>query len=444
MSSFNYLLSRTYLLSEAKGEKGEKNIKRNLPPAIGSVFKSASQVAKLKGGIPTREGKKAAISYITDYIEMKLGTLDIEDEKSLFRFTNIPAQGPLIDFLETSIPQGSDLTYADILKDITDADIEIINTKRNRELQDVVAQSMVQRGDERQTQYDARAAAVALKNQEKEEFKQMAKAARVRGDSELENAMDSIGTGLEGAIDTLQVEFDRKIVQDSAGDVLDRLEEEMDTTEGDVYGPKVYEALHNVRGFIESKVTTVEQLQSLINQLLQMEGYQEIAYALSAAVKGIKSTRPNLKEEEAEDDFDLGQSEDFDPGYSELPEQTDEEIVNVIGYPHRVQYGDDGAVVTVTTSDPGQEIDVNLVNKYLQSGYPISRAIAAATSYTNEPNGDEDLQMMVGESYTSGYLTEQVRKDSFCRPNNDKSVSFREKYTPKTHWQLEELRRYGL
>jgi hypothetical protein len=499
MSSFNNLLSRTYLLSEAKGEKGEKNIKRNLPSPISTVFKSASEMAKLKGGIPTREGKKAAISYIKDYIDMKLEDgMDIEDERSLFRFTNIPAQGPLIDFLETAKPLGSDLTYAEILKDITDQDIETINKSRNREIEHVVSQSMVQRGDERQSQYDARAAAIALKRQEREEFKQMAQAANEKGNPELGDAMDSIGSRLEIAATELQKEVDIKTVQDSAAKVLDELEDEIDSAEGGEYSPKIYEALTNVRDIIENKITTVEQLQALINQISRLEGYQEIAYALSAAVKGIKSTRGGAVEDEEFDaskadlnnkhgvekweeilakkrGFTTGEDEEHDwrpesleeyePDYDEVmggedeehdwrPESTEEyppyneieneEIINVVGYPHIVRYGSGGEVISVTTKEPGSKIDVSLVNKYLNSGFDLGRAIAAATSHPNDTNTGNEDAMMMGESYTSMYLTEQTKKDSIYHPKKEQNQSFKDRYKPKTSWQLEELRRYGM
>lgn len=537
MSSFNYLLSRTYLLSEAKGEKGEKNIMRNLPPVIGGVFKKASQEAKIKGGIPTREGKKAAIIYIKDYVEMKLGeSLNLSDEKSLLKFTNISAQGPLIDFLEATAPTGSDLTYAEILRNITDADIEAINNLRNRDVEHAVAQSMAQRGEERQSKYEATAAALELKKQEREEFKKLAQTANAKGDTELAGAMNSIGTGLDRAIAEVKVGADREVVQLAVTKVLDELEDEIASAKAGEYSSDVYKAISNVRAVVEDKINNVDQLQALVNQLLKMNEYQEIAYSLSAAVKGIKSTYNNIKEEEAEDDFDLGQSEDFDPGYSELPDPAlemianeygfssttpgpdtykssmyeieelyvsedgkvylgkfinqkapyfvtfeqgrvssrtpddlrepieqilagrdpepedeeaasdNEEVVSVAGYPYQVQFNDSGEVSAVTPSDKDAKINISLVNKYIKSGFPLNRAIAAATSYEDNNlanRGGEDA-MMMGESYTSMYLTEQKKTNRPSDATVTQSMSFKEKFKPKTSFQLEELRRYGL
>ena len=45
---------------------------------------------------------------------------------------------------------------------------------------------------------------------------------------------------------------------------------------------------------------------------------------------------------------------------------------------------------------------------------------------------------------TAVYLTEQTKTDKVRRPINNQSVSFKEKYKPKTSYQLDELRRYGL
>jgi len=45
---------------------------------------------------------------------------------------------------------------------------------------------------------------------------------------------------------------------------------------------------------------------------------------------------------------------------------------------------------------------------------------------------------------TANYLTEQVASDKRNKKTETKNQSFKEKYKPKTSWQLEELRRYGL
>jgi len=48
------------------------------------------------------------------------------------------------------------------------------------------------------------------------------------------------------------------------------------------------------------------------------------------------------------------------------------------------------------------------------------------------------------QTNTAGYLTEQAASDKRNKKTEVKKETFKEKYKPKTHWQLEELRRYGL
>ena len=50
----------------------------------------------------------------------------------------------------------------------------------------------------------------------------------------------------------------------------------------------------------------------------------------------------------------------------------------------------------------------------------------------------------IEDAYTVQYLTEQAAQDSLPKQKKEKSLSFKERYQPKTHWQLEEVRRYGL
>ena len=52
----------------------------------------------------------------------------------------------------------------------------------------------------------------------------------------------------------------------------------------------------------------------------------------------------------------------------------------------------------------------------------------------------------VTESYTAQYLTDQPATKSKDKQLStiQESVSFKDKMKPKTSWQLEELRRYGL
>lgn len=111
---------------------------------------------------------------------------------------------------------------------------------------------------------------------------------------------------------------------------------------------------------------------------------------------------------------------------------------------YTIHYNSNDEVKRVDHSDKSAHVDVDLVNKYLKEGFPLSRACAAATSYPNDPNDGNEDSKMLGESYTNIYIIEQKRKDSYCTKKQEVSQSFKERYKPKTSWQLEELKRYGM
>jgi hypothetical protein len=165
------------------------------------------------------------------------------------------------------------------------------------------------------------------------------------------------------------------------------------------------EALSEVIEYSE-KIDSLAKLKAFIKQLQTEPGYEKIAAYLSSAVGPI--TRGTEDEEMIEDeedgivdDFDLGQSEDEDPGYEELEQVEDEEYD-----PKKADIDDSGEV-----------------EKW-------EKKLAQRRGFTE------------GSSYTNMYISESMKQ---AKPEQESvSVSFREKYKPKTRWQLEELRRYGL
>jgi len=71
----------------------------------------------------------------------------------------------------------------------------------------------------------------------------------------------------------------------------------------------------------------------------------------------------------------------------------------------------------------------------------------AIKKLSNEDEEDAIVMQPMLESHktdTSAYLTEQSASDKRNKKTEIKPQSFKEKYKPKTSWQLEELRRYGL
>ncbi len=92
----------------------------------------------------------------------------------------------------------------------------------------------------------------------------------------------------------------------------------------------------------------------------------------------------------------------------------------------------------------------NLLDIYA-SVKPIVETIVESTT-VNE-NGQtshtqqyivEKAEAAIEEVYTNEYLTEQKASDSLLVPKEEVRESFKERYQPKTSYQLEELRRYGL
>lgn len=106
------------------------------------------------------------------------------------------------------------------------------------------------------------------------------------------------------------------------------------------------------------------------------------------------------------------------------------------------------SIGVIDTTEDAEEIT-------LESVYDVMGFIKApvmnengvtAPSCTTQQYLAEATEQIIEESekYTTDYLTEQKEADSYTSAPKEKSVSFKERFKPKTQWQLEELRRYGL
>ena len=81
-------------------------------------------------------------------------------------------------------------------------------------------------------------------------------------------------------------------------------------------------------------------------------------------------------------------------------------------------------------------------DQYLQTDDELRDLEDEMRTRYNIPNNiylREDVEIGTG-----AYLTEQTKKDSVRAPKGLQSISFKEKFKPKTSYQLDELRRYGL
>ena len=120
---------------------------------------------------------------------------------------------------------------------------------------------------------------------------------------------------------------------------------------------------------------------------------------------------------------------------------------------HRYEVGvddphDDGIVIDIEKNKNGYTITGAVYSdpmdyyddpNDMKEGYRY--AIDQDGKYIGAPEDEEELQV---ESTTAAYLTEQKQSDKRNKKTQVKNQSFKERYKPKTHWQLEELRRYGL
>jgi hypothetical protein len=103
------------------------------------------------------------------------------------------------------------------------------------------------------------------------------------------------------------------------------------------------------------------------------------------------------------------------------------------------------------------KIDDEVAEVYVDSGPAskemkilgdLQRDMLQATGYFGGEDEEERIVMQpmleTRKTDTSVYLTEQSASDKRNKKSEVKNQSFKERYKPKTHWQLEELRRYGL
>jgi len=90
--------------------------------------------------------------------------------------------------------------------------------------------------------------------------------------------------------------------------------------------------------------------------------------------------------------------------------------------------------------DIGPQSDENVPDDYEE----VLKAMITKDKENFAKNMIEDEEELKVESTTAAYLTEQKQSDKRNKKAEVKNQSFKERYKPKTHWQLEELRRYGL
>jgi hypothetical protein len=438
MSSFKDLLARVSFLNEAK-----------VSPYSGAHPSFAKITSKMKAG-----GLSSAPLDTIKFIREVLYYLDIIDDQELIMIKKAPGfTGKKIAMLNVLKAKQQEIN----------AKSDEISERVSSTLDDFINGVGVNRGKEEK--YAAQAASQEISKQMRQ----------VKSGKEMDDALTDI------------ISDETILVKTSVAGILAKI--------GSNIGEPGFEideeALSQVMSYAK-KITSLSTLKTFIRQIASEPGYEKIADYLSAAVKAISlgSEDEEMEDKEMYEDEKIGpeefydpsgkgigseeydevmslaakkdefEDEEFDPNKADIDKDgdlegwergiakkrgfvEDEEAEVVTTGKYTIHYGPGGEVIRAHSSDRGADIDISLVNKYLKEGFPLSRACAAATSYPNDTfDGNEDEMMMC--NYTSDYMTDQTRKDSFKSKADVSSISFKERYKPKTSYQLDELRRYGL
>jgi hypothetical protein len=248
------------------------------------------------------------------------------------------------------------------------------------------------------------------------------------------------------------------------------------------------EALQEVVDYAE-RIQTVDQLSDFVRQIAREPGYQKIALYLSAVVKPLRGNKPeeDYEEDEAapfEGMYEPGDSENaYAEGESEAQStqiEDEEEVISRESLNNNMQKKkllfekdlDAAERRALPDSDfalPGKgegpegkqagsypipdeehaRMALAMVAKHGTSEEKKRVRAAVARKFPGINQEDEEFKyspmLDSYQSNTSDYLTEQVAKDkrNNIKPRSE-NQSFKKRFNPKTHWQLQELRRRGL
>ena len=249
------------------------------------------------------------------------------------------------------------------------------------------------------------------------------------------------------------------------------------------------EALQEVVDYAE-RIQTVDQLSDFVRQIAKEPGYQKIALYLSAVVKPLRGNKP---EEDFEEDESSPYRSMYEPGdsgnaYAEGESEAqsteiedEEEVISREGLNNNMQKkkllfekdldaaerrrmdDSDFALPGEGEGPEGKQAGAYPINDEEHARLALSmvaqhgtakekREVRAAVArkfpdIKQEEDEEEFKYSPMLDSHqtnTLGYLTEQAAKDNRNKKSKVKNQSFKERYKPNTHWQLQELRRRGL
>ena len=158
----------------------------------------------------------------------------------------------------------------------------------------------------------------------------------------------------------------------------------------------------------------------------EIEAALEQSLVLASVGKVMQEIRSNLGEEGVDID-------------GEVLSSVEEYITN-----HINTLADLKQFISNISNEPGYE----LIAAYLSSAIkPVKSSMKLAKAPSITPASENEEVSSVEpqyESTTYHYLSEQIKKDTHTHRSTEVGISFKDKYKPKTHWQLAELRRYGM
>jgi hypothetical protein len=394
MSSFSNLLYRLNVLSEAKISPMDK--------ILPGFQTQARSLAKGKGASSgTREGRLAMLAILFD--------LDIIDESVVRMFKNDPSVSRMVDYFE------SNGISAKIREKTNDIEEHIKSQLENK-----VSFTTGNRTDSAQQRYEV--------NKLNDELKANKKTARLEKKKETASAMadiaqtvdmydDLIGS-LEGSYSDkymLEIVASRDSELEDIAKIVSYIGRFTQDKDIDVDGRSidVVFSADSKLGRIVTKMGTSTVERKIADDLKAYGGAGVVIH--EPDTEKSKELTGFLKSKSVEDEEGIQTSEDgmYDMQETESEEYTEDE--------------EDTDFNSLAEDYKDTELNSEIVN--------AQKKVLDSITKDKAP---------VNESATSMYLTEQIKKDSVYNKSTEKAISFKEKYSPKTHWQLAELRRYGL
>ena len=381
----------------------EESVSKNFPGLKSSWSKAAGEARKIGASAPTREAKSIILNIVVGLMSKRIGReLTTQEERDLLRFRNIPSQKPLVEFLKTQEIDGK--TYASVINDASPADIE--EAASGTGIADPIEFQVGQRSEQRKEAYKRRA---EDREEAKAEAEAMADAAEEGGDEELANSLDEVGDYI--------VKFAKSITE-VEGAPLDFDDLDVDLS----LVSNKDEIAERLKGIMADAGYTVEITPAGINAEAPVGtfGDQDKAEDL---VKGlIMKLYPDVREDQVAVFLNTDTAvEDGEAYQSPYKGPSDAEVMDMAG---REGIGEEAFIM---------DHEGGLVNR----DEVLAMIKNAKASY-------EQAEETVTESYTSQYVVGLPQKSKEKVEPITESVSFRERFKPKTIDQLAELRRYGL